>query len=111
MDAAASADGTPAPTLPAPIIGSPERDDVPELAGGGDLGPDDGYVPVGETVTLDDDVPAITNLDPDILDALTRAAQDEAAPSHVGGGLALAGYAVAFVVAGLIMVRRRDVSA
>lgn len=75
LEDTATAGGTPAPTLPAPIIGAPGFD-------GGELGPDDGYVPVGETVTLDDDVPAITNLGSEIRDALARAA-DEAASDDV----------------------------
>lgn len=40
------------------------------------LGPADGVVPDGTTVF--DDVPAVTNLDPDLLDTLRRAATDAA---------------------------------
>lgn len=39
---------------------------------------EDGFVEVGETVSLDDDVPAITNLDPTLRDALARASVDAA---------------------------------
>lgn len=38
------------------------------------LGPADGYLAVGESVALGDDVPAMTNLAPDLRDALERAA-------------------------------------
>lgn len=48
---------------------------IPE---GGVPGPEDGFVSVGETVTLDDDVPAISNLDPVLRDALARASVDAA---------------------------------
>ncbi|MGD8167226.1 M15 family metallopeptidase [Herbiconiux sp. P16] len=40
-----------------------------------ELGPDDGYIPVGESVALTDDVPAVTNLDGRLRDALGRAAE------------------------------------
>lgn len=43
-------------------------------SGSAQLGRDDGYIPTGETVALTDDVPAVTRLDPRLLDALDRAA-------------------------------------
>ncbi len=55
----------PAGELPAPIIDA-------------GLGVADGYVAVGETISLDDDVPAITNLDPVLRAALEQAALDAA---------------------------------
>ena len=42
------------------------------------LGSADGYVAIGDTVSLDDEMPAILNLDPVLLDALERAAIDAA---------------------------------
>lgn len=42
------------------------------------LGPDDGYIPDGDSVRLTDDVPAVTRLDPKLRDALDRAAADAA---------------------------------
>jgi hypothetical protein len=39
----------------------------------GRLGPDDGFLAVGETVSLTDELPAITNLDATLRDALDRA--------------------------------------
>lgn len=39
-----------------------------------ELGPEDGYVAVGETIGLDDDLPAIANLDPALRAALESAA-------------------------------------
>jgi zinc D-Ala-D-Ala carboxypeptidase len=66
-ETAATADDTPPTTVPAPIL----DDDG--------LGPDDGYTPIGEWLTLDDDVPAITNLDAAMRDALDRAAAEAAA--------------------------------
>jgi zinc D-Ala-D-Ala carboxypeptidase len=44
---------------------------------GGPLGESDGAVPDGTTV-FDDEIPAVTNLDPALLDALRRAATDAA---------------------------------
>ena len=44
------------------------------LGAEGPLGLEDGYVPVGETVSLGDTVPAIQHLDPVLRDALERAA-------------------------------------
>jgi hypothetical protein len=76
LDIMSSAGGTPAPTLPAPIIDAPGSD-------GGELGPDDGFTPVGVRLALDDDVPAITNLSPEIMDALAAAADDAAASDIV----------------------------
>lgn len=40
----------------------------------GELGQEDGVIPEGEMVTVFDDIPAITNLEPDLLDALRDAA-------------------------------------
>ncbi|MFJ8896106.1 M15 family metallopeptidase [Leifsonia sp. NPDC102414] len=51
---------------------------VPPVTNPSELGPDDGYIPVGETVALTDDVPAVTKLDPQLRDALDRAAEDAA---------------------------------
>ena len=59
-DAAARVVGTVTRTLEAPFI--------PTV--------DDGYVPTGEFITLYDDVPAITNLDPALLDAMRQADTD-----------------------------------
>ena len=65
MEGPASAvDTTPAIPDPIPVGGVPSVED--------------GYVEVGETVTLDDDVPAIVNLDPTLRDALARASVDAA---------------------------------
>ncbi|MCS5732906.1 M15 family metallopeptidase [Herbiconiux daphne] len=47
------------------------------------LGPDDGYIPDGDTVALTDDVPAVTRLDPALRAALTSA---EAAAAADGDG-------------------------
>ena len=51
---------------------------VPPVTTAAELGPDDGYIPVGETVSLTDDVPAVTKLDQQLRDALDRAAEDAA---------------------------------
>jgi uncharacterized protein YcbK (DUF882 family) len=51
---------------------------LPRLASGSSLDEDDGTVPDGTTV-FDDDVPGVANLDPDLLNALRRAAADAAA--------------------------------
>ena len=48
----------------------------------GPLGQSDGYVPEGSTVKLTDDVPAITRLDGQLKDALTKAAAS-AASKHI----------------------------
>jgi zinc D-Ala-D-Ala carboxypeptidase len=75
----------PAPDPATPV---PQVDDVPRRPpppGGGDrqggrdgaLGEADGVVPDGVTV-FDDDVPAVANLDPALLDALRAAAADAA---------------------------------
>jgi len=45
---------------------------------GGPLGIDDGYLATGDTVGLDDDLPAITQLDGKLLDAVRQAAADAA---------------------------------
>lgn len=47
-----------------------------------ELGPQDGYIPVGETVKLTDDVPSVTKLDKPLRDALIRA--NEAAEADRG---------------------------
>lgn len=54
----------------------------------GDRGVADGAVPDGVTV-FDDDVPAVANLDPDLLDALRQAAtdaEDDGVEFHVNSG-------------------------
>jgi zinc D-Ala-D-Ala carboxypeptidase len=51
----------------------------------GALGEAAGAVPDGTTV-FDDDIPAVVNLDPDLLDALRRAATDAAVEIFVNGG-------------------------
>jgi D-alanyl-D-alanine carboxypeptidase len=43
------------------------------VSGSAELGPDDGYIAVGESVKLTDDVPAVTKLDSKLRDALDRA--------------------------------------
>ncbi|SDZ30979.1 M15 family metallopeptidase [Herbiconiux ginsengi] len=56
--------------------GTPDRLPVGASA---ELGPDDGFIPVGESVALTDDVPAVTQLDSRLRDALQRAAEAAAA--------------------------------
>jgi hypothetical protein len=49
---------------------------APGASGGlGGLGADDGYIPDGQTVSLTDDLPAVTRLDSRLRDALDRAAE------------------------------------
>ena len=63
------------------LLGRPQRDHH------GALGVEDGQVPDG--VTVFDDVPAVANLDPDLLGALRRAASDAAGDGvevHVNSG-------------------------
>jgi len=48
-------------------------------AGNGEIDIADGYIPEGEWISLDDDVPAITGLDQALLDATRAAAADAAA--------------------------------
>jgi hypothetical protein len=49
--------------------------DADPLGGTGPLGEADGYLPVGQTVSpFDDDLPAVENLDPDLLAAVQLAA-------------------------------------
>lgn len=71
-----------------PATGAPQADDVPRRPPPprsadrhgdrpGALGEADGAVPDGVTV-FDDDIPAVANLDPALLDALRRAATDAA---------------------------------
>lgn len=63
-------DPTPERALPVPVPPPPNRrDDALTIA--------DGLVPDGATV-LDDELPAVANLDPALLDALRRAASDAA---------------------------------
>jgi hypothetical protein len=50
----------------------------PPVTSASQLGPDDGYIPDGDSVGLDADVPAVTRLDPRLKDALDRAAADAA---------------------------------
>ena len=76
-----SSAATPSPALPSSAAPRP-HDEPPRLAaaaaaGGAQLWAD-GDVPDGLTV-FDDDVPAVTNLDPDLLDALRRAATQASA--------------------------------
>jgi D-alanyl-D-alanine carboxypeptidase len=47
---------------------------VAHVSGTDQLGPQDGYIPTGESVALTDDVPAVTKLDGRLRDALGRAA-------------------------------------
>ncbi|WP_116452101.1 M15 family metallopeptidase [Blastococcus litoris] len=64
-------------TADPPFLARPE---VPRLLAGGDaggVGPDDGVVPDGVTV-FDDAFPAVTGLDPELRDALRRAATEAA---------------------------------
>lgn len=68
---------SPAASFPSDTLLDDMRDDGRSRA----LGEADGVVPEG-AATLDDDVPAVANLDPDLLGALRRAAHDAA-----GGGV------------------------
>jgi hypothetical protein len=75
-----AAGSTPPTVLPAPSMGVPD-DSGGSGSGGlgpGGLGADDGYVEVGERLTLDDEVPAVQRLDPVLRDALEAAAVDAA---------------------------------
>jgi hypothetical protein len=55
---------------------TPDGDPVgAPVSASSELGPADGYIPVGESVALTDDVPAVTNLDSSLRDALANAAQ------------------------------------
>ncbi|MDH6182531.1 D-alanyl-D-alanine carboxypeptidase [Microbacteriaceae bacterium SG_E_30_P1] len=65
---AAVAPEQPSPPDPGPLSVAPQ---APDTAG---LTADDGYVAPGVWLTLNDDVPAITNLDPDLRRALDAAA-------------------------------------
>ncbi|WP_235508828.1 M15 family metallopeptidase [Aeromicrobium sp. Root236] len=65
---------------------SPTLDTVRRLTGGHRaLGVADGRVPAGTTV-FDDDVPAVADLDGDLLDALRRAASDSGIRFEVSSG-------------------------
>jgi hypothetical protein len=58
------------------VSGPPAAHGLSAAAAGPDeLGPDDGYIPVGDHVQLTEDVPAVTNLDSRLRDALLSAAQ------------------------------------
>jgi hypothetical protein len=84
-----AASDVPARSVPttSPTTGIPQADDVPQRPPpgkdgrhgdrDGTLGEADGVVPDGVTV-FDDDVPAVANLDPALLDALRAAATDAA---------------------------------
>ncbi|TDE11848.1 M15 family metallopeptidase [Jiangella asiatica] len=71
----------PSPAPPPSSAASPPSaaspDDTRHRHRDGALGEADGAVPDGVTV-FDDDIPALANLDPDLLDALRRAAADAA---------------------------------
>jgi D-alanyl-D-alanine carboxypeptidase len=68
----ASSTATPAPLLPGHgPAGMPDRSGMPDRT----LGEADGAIPSGTTV-VDDGVPGVANLDPDLLGALRRAAED-----------------------------------
>lgn len=60
------------------VPGQPgDRDRRDRQAPAPPLGEEDGVVPDGVTITVfDDEIPAVANLDPDLLDALRRAAKD-----------------------------------
>lgn len=72
------------------VPGQPGRDRRDRRVPATPLGEEDGVVPDGVTVTVfDDDVPAVANLDPDLLDALRQAAADAADDGvdfHVNSG-------------------------
>lgn len=51
---------------------------VEHVSSADQLGPDDGYIPDGESVALTDDVPAVTRLVPRLRSALDRAAASAA---------------------------------
>lgn len=81
-DASPSASLSPSPST------AVEPPDTPHGAGRGGLGADDGVVPDGTTV-FDDGVPAVSGLDPELLEALRRAAADAADDGvvfHVNSG-------------------------
>ncbi|MGW6588778.1 M15 family metallopeptidase [Streptomyces globisporus] len=61
--------------LPAPSLSDRPPSHAPHRESRGALDKADGVVPDGVTV-LDDEVPAVANLDAELLDALRRAAQD-----------------------------------
>ncbi|ESU51371.1 M15 family metallopeptidase [Streptomyces filamentosus] len=66
------------PLLPAPSLSDRPPSHAPHRESRGALDETDGVVPDGATV-LDDAVPAVANLDAELLDALRRAARDAAA--------------------------------
>ncbi|NEE37191.1 M15 family metallopeptidase, partial [Streptomyces sp. SID7982] len=74
-DSAASPVPDSSTLLPAPSLSDRPPSHAPHSESRGALDEADGVVPDGVTV-LDDDVPAVANLDPELLDALRRAAQD-----------------------------------
>lgn len=65
---------SPSSTASATSTATPLLPDAPREA----LGTDDGAIPAGTTV-FDDDVPGVARLDPDLLDAVRRAATDASA--------------------------------
>jgi hypothetical protein len=70
---------------PASSSSTPAPRDVPRREHRGPLGEADGAVPAGTTV-FDDDVPGVAYLDPDLLDALRRAATDAGVEFVVDSG-------------------------
>lgn len=69
--------------------------DVPREPESGELGSEDGYVPVGGSLSPFSDEPAVGDLDPDLLDALRQAASDASADGielRVNGGWRSARY-------------------
>ncbi|MGW8983351.1 D-alanyl-D-alanine carboxypeptidase family protein [Streptomyces parvus] len=77
-DSAATPGQDSSPLLPAPSLSDRPPSHAPHRESRGALDETDGVVPDGATV-LDDAVPAVANLDAELLDALRRAARDAAA--------------------------------
>ncbi|WP_075262823.1 M15 family metallopeptidase [Streptomyces sp. Tue 6075] len=74
-DSAATPGPDSSPLLPAPSLSDRPPSHAPHRESRGALDEADGVVPDGVTV-LDDEVPAVANLDAELLDALRRAAKD-----------------------------------
>ncbi|XSG77200.1 M15 family metallopeptidase [Herpetosiphon llansteffanensis] len=68
-------EATSEPTPPSEVLAPPN--DPPQFAHNGEIGIADGMMPEGTTV-FDNDLPAIANLDPALLNALRQAANDAA---------------------------------
>ncbi|SBU95797.1 LD-carboxypeptidase LdcB, LAS superfamily [Streptomyces sp. Ncost-T6T-1] len=77
-DSAATPGQDSSPLLPAPSLSDRPPSHAPHRESRGALDETDGVVPDGATV-LDDAVPAVANLDAELLDALRRAAREAAA--------------------------------